>query len=98
MAVEITDVQRVDGRAVTLTAWIGDIEISYARPKGSDWSPQEVSRLRHGVQILDQDTLYIPKSDYQKLLKQVGKIFSEDRSKPFPRKKKFHSELQGKLF
>lgn len=97
MTVEITEVQRVNGKAVTLTALIGDIEIGYARPKGSDEPPQEVSRLRHGVQVLDQDTLRIPDSDFEELRRRVKKIFSEDRSKPRSRKKRAQETLQGKL-
>ena len=98
MTVEIADVERVNGKAVRLVALIGDIESCWIRwPETSE--PHEESRMRHGVQVLDQDTLYIPKSDYQKLKDRVHKIFSEDRSNSKPRsRKKTPTGVQGKLF
>jgi len=97
VTVEITNVRRVNGKAVMLTALIGDIEIGYARPMGSDGVPQEISRLRYGVQVLDIDTLSIPDADYRQLQEQVNTIFSEDRSKPRS-PKKTPAGVQGKLF
>ncbi|MBU2577428.1 hypothetical protein KKA69_01195 [Patescibacteria group bacterium] len=97
MAVEITDVKRVNGKAVRLAASIGDIESCWIRwPETGE--PHEESRRRYGVQILDQDTLRIFDADYQELKNRVRKIFSEDRSKPKPRsRKKTPTGVQGKL-
>ena len=96
MTVEI-DVERVDGKAVRLVAWIGDIKSKWIRQPDTG-EPYEESRSNVGVQVLDQDTLWIPPGDYGDLCRTVNKIFSEDRSKSRPRKKKLQSELQGKLF
>lgn len=93
------DVERVDGRAMEVTAFVGDIGINYVRTK--DGGYKEVSRRRYGVRVLDQDTMWIPPGEYSELCQKLGKIFSEDRSKSRPRKKskkKLQSELQGKLF
>jgi len=96
MTVEI-DVERVDGKAVILVAWIGDIKSKWiCRPDTGE--PYEVSRINVEVQVLDQDTLWISPGDYRDLYRTVNKVFSEDRSKSLPRKKKLQSELQGELF
>ncbi len=94
MTVEIADVKRVNGKAVRLVVSIGDIESRWIRWPGTG-EPYEESRIRVGVQVLDQDTLYIPKSDYQELKDRVHKIFSEDRSRS---RKKTPVGVQGKLF
>ena len=96
MTVEI-DVERMDGKAVRLVAWIGNIKSKWIRHPDTG-EPYEESRSNVGVQILDQDTLWIPPGDYGDLHRTVNKIFSEDRSKSRPRKKKLQSELQGELF
>ena len=98
MTVEITYVRRINGRAVALTALIGDIEIGYARPEGSDEPPQEVFRSRYGIQVLDIGTLSIPEADYRQLQEQVNTIFSEDRSQSYSSEKISPAGIQGKLF
>ncbi|PIW34865.1 MAG: hypothetical protein COW25_01920 [Candidatus Nealsonbacteria bacterium CG15_BIG_FIL_POST_REV_8_21_14_020_37_12] len=97
MTVEIADVKRVNGKAVRLAALIGDIKSCWIRwPETGE--PYEESRMRYGVQILDQDTLHISDADYQELKNKVRKIFSEDRSKPKPRsRKETPTGVQGKL-
>jgi len=97
VTVEILDVKRVNGKAVRAVALIGDIESCWIPWPGTG-EPYEESRMRHGVQILDQDTLSISETDYRKLKKKVYKIFSEDRSKPKPRSRRTSTDVQGKLF
>jgi hypothetical protein len=92
VTVKIDDIQRVEGRVVKLWAFVGDIEIIFARPKDEEY-PKEVSRRRHGVQVLDQDSLQIPPGELPELCRKVNKIFSEVR-KVRPVK----SYCQGKLF
>ena len=91
MSVKIDNVLRVEGRAVKLRAFVGDIEIIFRRSKDSD-KPEEASRFRD-VQVLDKDALYITDSVFKKLCQQVNKIFSEVR----PSKKRI-KVFQGKLF
>ena len=91
MTVEIIDVKRINGMVVEVTAQIGEIEVCYLRTK--DNNLHEVSCVRYGAQILDKDTLYINKADYQILQKKIGKILKEIRPN-----KKSKKEFQGKLF
>jgi hypothetical protein len=89
--VKIDDGKRVDGQVVELRVFVGDIEINYVRTKGGGY--KEVSRWRHGVRVLDQDSLSIPPGELPELYRKVNKIFSEVR-KVRPVK----SYCQGKLF
>lgn len=90
MVVEIANVKRANGKVLSVTMTVGDIEIRYMRLNGE---PREVSKMRHGVQVLDRDTLWISPADFRTLKKKVGKIFDEDRSSS-PKV----SPLQGTLF
>lgn len=106
MTVEIAKVKRVDGKAVRLVAWIGDIKSKWIR-RPDTGKPYEESRRKVGVQVLDQDTLWIPPGDYGDLCRMVYEIFSEVRpvKSHRPRKKRTkvskkrnQEVLQGKLF
>lgn len=89
--IEIIEVERINDQAMKIIALVGDIEITFIRPKDGEF-PKEVSRLRHDLQILARDTLWIPAREYRELCRKVYKIFSEDRSKS-SRKKKAQKDL-----
>ncbi len=92
MAVKIDSVRRVNGRVVKLRALIGGIEITYGRVEGSD-EPQEISRSRDDIQVLDRDSLSISPGEFSKLRRKVYKIFSEVR----PPKNDFSAKKKVKI-
>jgi len=105
MTVEIAkvvrEVVRVEDKTVKrvrkAVAWIGDFELHYVRlPESGE--PHEEVRMRHGVQVLDRETLRIPDNDYQDLQRRIEKMFSEERPvKPRPCKKRTPEDIQGRL-
>jgi len=72
LPVEIINVERKNGKAVSVVAEVDDIRFYYERgEKGK--KPVEKPRV--------PITGFISKTDYQKLQDTVKKIFKEDRSK-----------------
>lgn len=72
MEIKIVKVERKGGKAFKIVAKIGGIESCWVR--NSNGEIYEIHRIQD-AQILDE-TMYLPPSDYQRLLRIVHKIFS----------------------
>lgn len=102
MTVEIKKVLRPKGRALRMTALVGNMKITYEWPEGSE-KPLEAYRCIYDKQVLmDRESLYISDADFDQLQRKMYGIFKEVR--PSKKRTKKVSEkrnqefLQEKLF